>query len=220
MLLFGRQTMSISASTSQSWLPLRQYYMFSLAQPSNNEAVDGLPVVQLSDDAGLVRALITALYPIPFEIPASYDRILALLAAAQKYDMGTVFSSIRSEVGRRKLSTLKGTQVFRAYAIASNSMLIPEMEMAARLSLGLSMTFEDLGVELRLFEGGALRALVPSCQRHSKPHHCPSPAPLDVAVTIIRSYLNWLSFLCSWSHTDSHWPSLHQSLNLDARKPC
>ncbi|KAH9018383.1 hypothetical protein EDB85DRAFT_617587 [Lactarius pseudohatsudake] len=72
--------------------------MFSLAQPSNNEAVDGLPIVQLSDDAELVRALITALYPIPFEIPASYDRILALLAAAQKYDMGTVLSSIRSEV--------------------------------------------------------------------------------------------------------------------------
>ncbi|KAH8985601.1 hypothetical protein EDB86DRAFT_2833019 [Lactarius hatsudake] len=66
-----------------------QRYMFSLAQPSNNEAVDGLPIVQLSDDAELVRALITALYPIPFEIPASYDRTLALLrvAAAQKYDM-------------------------------------------------------------------------------------------------------------------------------------
>ncbi|KAH9036294.1 hypothetical protein EDB84DRAFT_1560956 [Lactarius hengduanensis] len=151
--------------------------MFSLAQPSNNKAVDGLPVVQLSDDAGLVRALITALYPIPFEIPASYDRILALLAAAQKYDMGTVFSSIRSEV-------------FRAYAIASNSMLIPEMEMAARLSLGLSMTFEDLGVELRLFEGGALRALVPSCQRHSKPHHCPSPAPLDAATHTGPRFIN------------------------------
>ncbi|KAH9166767.1 hypothetical protein EDB89DRAFT_2001625 [Lactarius sanguifluus] len=134
--------------------------MFSLAQPSNNEAVNGLPIVQLSDDAELVRALITALYPIPFEIPASYDRILALLAAAQKYDMGTVQSSIRSEVSRRKLSTLKGTQVFRTYAIASNSMLIPEMEMAARLSLGLPMTFEGLGVELRLFEGWALRALV------------------------------------------------------------
>ncbi|KAH9174340.1 hypothetical protein EDB89DRAFT_1952349 [Lactarius sanguifluus] len=134
--------------------------MFSLAQPSNNEAVNGLPIVQLSDDAELVRALITALYPIPFEIPASYDRILALLAAAQKYDMGTVQSSIRSEVSRRKLSTLKGTQVFRTYAIASNSMLIPEMDMAARLSLGLPMTFEDLGVELRLFEGWALRALV------------------------------------------------------------
>ncbi|KAH9018377.1 hypothetical protein EDB85DRAFT_617494 [Lactarius pseudohatsudake] len=35
--------------------------MFSLAQPSKNEAIDGFPIVQLSDDAELVRALITAL---------------------------------------------------------------------------------------------------------------------------------------------------------------
>lgn len=77
---------------------------FSLAQPSN-ETVDVLPIVQLSD-AGLVRALITALYPIPFETvtPTSYYRILALLAAAQKSEMGTVQSSIRAEVGRERLS--------------------------------------------------------------------------------------------------------------------
>ncbi|KAH9023519.1 hypothetical protein EDB84DRAFT_1580438 [Lactarius hengduanensis] len=134
--------------------------IFSLAQPSNHEAVDGFPIVQLSEDAELVRALITALYPIPFEMPASYNRILALLAAAQKYNMDTVQSSIRTEVSRRKLSFLDGTQVFRAYAIASSSRLIPEMDTAARLSLDLPMTFEYLGVELRLFEGWALRALV------------------------------------------------------------
>ncbi|KAH9036296.1 hypothetical protein EDB84DRAFT_1192242 [Lactarius hengduanensis] len=34
------------------------------------------------------------------------------------------------------------------------------MEMAARLSLGLPMTFEYFGAELRLFEGWALHALV------------------------------------------------------------
>ncbi|KAH9174350.1 hypothetical protein EDB89DRAFT_1952399 [Lactarius sanguifluus] len=134
--------------------------MFSLSQPSNNEAVDELPIIQLSEDAELVRALIMALYPIPFEIPASYDRILALLAAAQKYEMGTVLSSIRAEVSHRKLSILNGAQVFRAYAIASSKRLIPEMNMAARLSLDLPMTFQHIGVELRLFEGWALRALV------------------------------------------------------------
>ncbi|KAH9036297.1 hypothetical protein EDB84DRAFT_1192180 [Lactarius hengduanensis] len=79
--------------------------IFSLAQPSN-ETVDVLPIVQLSEGAGLVRALITALYPISFETvtPTSYYRILALLAAAQKYEMGTVQSSIRAEVGRERLS--------------------------------------------------------------------------------------------------------------------
>ena len=85
-------------------------------------------------------------------MPASYDRILALLAAAQKYDMGTIQSLFRAEVSRRKLSNLNGTQVFRAYAIASSSKLIPEMDMAARLSLDLPMTLGYLGEEPRLFE--------------------------------------------------------------------
>ncbi|KAF8267482.1 hypothetical protein EI94DRAFT_1321633 [Lactarius quietus] len=134
--------------------------MFSLSQPSDNEAADGLPIVKLAEDAELVRALITALYPIPSEVPASYDRILGLLAAAQKYDMGAVQSSIRAEVSRRNLSTLDGTQVFRTYAMASRWRLIPEMNMAARLSLDLPMKFEYLGVELRLFEGWELRALI------------------------------------------------------------
>ncbi|KAF8262691.1 hypothetical protein EI94DRAFT_663604 [Lactarius quietus] len=134
--------------------------IFSLPQPSDKEAVDGLPIVKLAEDAEIVRALITTLYPIPSELPTSYDRILALLASAQKYDMGAVQSSIRAEVSRRNLSTFNRSQVFRIYAMASKGRLIPEMNMAARLSLDLPMTFEYLGVELRLFEGWALRALL------------------------------------------------------------
>ena len=134
--------------------------MFSLPQPSDdealNEAVNGLPVVQLTEDAEIVQALITTLYPIPSELPTSYDRILALLAAAQKYDMGAVQSSIRAEASSRKLFPL---DVFYTYAMSSSRRLIPEMNMAARLSLDFPMTFQSLGAELRLFEGWALCAL-------------------------------------------------------------
>jgi hypothetical protein len=133
--------------------------MFALPRPPKNEMVNGLPVVDISEDAELVRSLITILYPIPSEIPASYDRILALLAAAQKYDMGAVQSSIRAEVAHRPPPALDGAQAFRAYAIASNSGLTPEMDMAARFTLDQPMTFEHLGDELRLFEGRALLEL-------------------------------------------------------------
>ncbi|KAH8982484.1 hypothetical protein EDB83DRAFT_1361202 [Lactarius deliciosus] len=162
MLLFGHLTMSIFAFTRRSWLPLRQYSTICFLSPNHltTRLLMGPPIVQLSEDAELVRALITALYPIPFEMPASYNRIVALLAGTQKYNMSTVQSSIRAEVSRRNLSFFDGTQVFRAYAIASSNRPIPEMDMAARLSLGLPMTFEYLGVELRLFEGWALRALI------------------------------------------------------------
>jgi hypothetical protein len=116
-------------------------------------------VVLLSEDAELVRALVTVLYPIPPEIPTSYERVLALLAAAQKYDMSFVLSSIRAEVVRRKLSVPTGALAFRAFAIASSNKLSPEMGAAARLTLDYPLTFEALGDELRPFRGLALREL-------------------------------------------------------------
>ena len=133
--------------------------IFSLPQPSNNEMVDGLPFVRLPEDAELVRALITVLYPIPPEIPTSYERVLALLAAAQKYEMSAVQSSIRAEVIRRELSAPAGAQAFRAYAISFSNKLSPEIGATARLTLDYPLTFETLGDELRLFQGSALREL-------------------------------------------------------------
>jgi hypothetical protein len=131
--------------------------MFSLPQSPNSGIVDGLPVVDISEDAELVRSLVTFLYPVPSEIPTSWDKILALLSAAQKYDMGAVQTYIRGEVARRKV--LDGANAFCVYAIASNSRLIPEMNMAASLTLDSPMTFEHLGRDLRLFERSGLHEL-------------------------------------------------------------
>jgi hypothetical protein len=96
-----------SVLASSSWV-FRD--MFTLPWPQNNEMVNGLPVVDISEDAELVRSLITIIYPIPSEIPASYDRILALLAAAQKYDMGAVQSSIRAEVAQQTATCTRRAQ--------------------------------------------------------------------------------------------------------------
>ena len=134
--------------------------MFLLPQPSDSETIDGLPVVRLPEDGELVRALITVLYPIPPEIPTSYERVLALLAAAQKYDMPAVLSSIRAEVTRRELLSPTGAQAFRAFAIAFSNKLSPEMGATARLTLDYPLTFESLGDELPMFRGSALRELV------------------------------------------------------------
>ena len=73
--------------------------MFSLPQPPDNEVVDGLPVVHLSEDAEVLNSLLTMLYPIPSVMPDSYDKYLMLLAASQKYDMATVQSRIRTNWG-------------------------------------------------------------------------------------------------------------------------
>ena len=144
---------SILASSSQVFRD-----MFLLPQPSN-ELVSGLPVLHMPEDAELVRSLITVLYPIPSEIPAQYDRVLALLAASQKYDMPAVQFSIRAEVNYKNLAVPTGDESFRAYAIASKHRLAAETSTAAIRTLDYSLTFESLGSELQHFEGWALRDL-------------------------------------------------------------
>jgi hypothetical protein len=74
--------------------------MLSLPQPPDEETVDGLAVVQLSEDADLLNCLVSLLYPISPAIPGSYEKVFALLAACQKYDMVSIQSYIRAEVRR------------------------------------------------------------------------------------------------------------------------
>jgi hypothetical protein len=133
--------------------------LLSLPQPSDSETVDGLPVIPFQEDAKVLNSLISMLYPVCPVIPDSYDKVLHLLSACQKYDMVQIQSSIRAEVNRGGFPVPVGTEVFHAYAIASSKGLIPEMEKAARLTLDYPMTFESLGEGLRLFEGSALRDL-------------------------------------------------------------
>jgi hypothetical protein len=70
--------------------------MFSLPQPqtSDEDVVDGLPVVRLSEDAEVLNSLTSMLYPIPSVLPNSYDKVLTLLAASQIRSMTWLASSL------------------------------------------------------------------------------------------------------------------------------
>ncbi len=133
--------------------------MFSLPQPSENEVVDGLPVMRLSEDAEILDSLLTTLYPVPSVVPDSYDKAVELLAACQKYDMAGAQSSIRTEIKSWGPVVLTGMVAYRAYAISSNAKLLPETETFARHTLDFPMTLEYLSDELPLFAGWALRDL-------------------------------------------------------------
>ncbi|KAH8981767.1 hypothetical protein EDB86DRAFT_2760518, partial [Lactarius hatsudake] len=138
--------------------------LFSLSQPPDGEVVKGLSVVQVSEGVELLHSLFTGtvLYPIPFAIPDSYEKTLALLTASQKYNMTMVLSAIRSEIGRQLPTT---EAAFRAYAIACSKQLIPEIETAVHLTLDHPMTFKVIADALPLFEGSALSDLVCFCKR-------------------------------------------------------
>ena len=139
--------------------------LLSLPQPPDSKTIDGLPVVQLPEDAELLRSLVSMLYPVHQVPPKTYDKVLYLLAACQKYDMVPVKTLIRAEVDRGNFPSPVGTEAFGAYAIASSKGLIPEMKNAARLTLDSPMTFETIGEDLRLFDGWALRELARTRKR-------------------------------------------------------
>jgi hypothetical protein len=134
--------------------------LLSLPQPPDDELVDGLPVITLSEDAGLLNILISLLYPVPPVIPSSYEKVFALLAACQKYDMELVQSNIRTAIKLGTFPAPEKSEAFSAYAMASSMGLITEMENAAQLTLGQPMTFESLGEGLRSFKGSALCDLI------------------------------------------------------------
>jgi hypothetical protein len=58
--------------------------LLSLPQPSDGEMVDGLPVVQLSEDSELLNSLVSILYPVRTVIPSSYEKVLYLLATGHQ----------------------------------------------------------------------------------------------------------------------------------------
>jgi len=116
-------------------------------------------MVQLSEDSDILSTLVSMLYPLHPVIPKSYEKVLYLLAACQKYEMAAVQSSIRAEINQGEFPAPKGAEAFSAYVIASGNGLIPEMEKAASQTLDHPMTFEILGEGLRLFDGWVLRDL-------------------------------------------------------------
>ena len=134
--------------------------LLSLPQPPDAEIMDGLPVVALPEDAGLLNSLISLLYPISPMIPDSYQKVFALLAVCQKYEMESVQSIIRAAIKVGTFPAPLKVEGFSAYAIASGMGLVPEAEDAARLTLGQPMTFESLGEGMRSFKGRALCELI------------------------------------------------------------
>ena len=155
--------------------------LLSHSPPSGSELVDGLPVVQLSEDSELLNCLVSILYPVRKVIPTSYEKVLSLLstcqwqyltiyykvlyllAAGQKYDMVSVQSFIRAEVSRGTFPAPSGAEAYSEYAIASAEDLVPEMENAARQTLDHPLTFEMLGKGLEGWAMGDLASFRKRC---------------------------------------------------------
>src|SRR5260221_11953715 len=54
--------------------------LLSLPQPPDGESVDGIPMVQLSEDSDLLNTLVSMLYHLHPVMPKSYEKVLYSLA--------------------------------------------------------------------------------------------------------------------------------------------
>ena len=107
-----------------------------------------LPVVNLPESKETLYSLLTFIFPVTPVLPLTAVNIMELLAAAQKYEMSSVVSSIRNAISRQEPPFLRSETAFQVYFLAQEYGLHHEAVQAARLALHFPMTIEGLGAKL------------------------------------------------------------------------
>ncbi|KAN0141560.1 hypothetical protein V8E53_000022, partial [Lactarius tabidus] len=132
----------------------------SITSGVDNGEEEALPVVKLPESRAILHSLLTFIFPVAPVLPSSTEDTMKLLSVvAQKYKMNSVLT-YRCSVKLGSFPAPFEAESFSAYSNASRMELVPEMESAARLTLGYPMTFESIGEALQSFERRALCDLV------------------------------------------------------------
>lgn len=97
--------------------------------------IDGLPVVNITEDSETLNKLLLFIYPgaRPPKLPTLED-VVAMLEASRKYEMAMV-----AEYAQSALSAFAKTQPLRAFCVAHSFQLKEETTRAAKLCLGIRM---------------------------------------------------------------------------------
>ena len=124
--------------------------MFTAARQGRDESV-----VNLAEDSKTLHRLLTAIYPVDFSIPETFEECLSLIACCQKYQMDSTAAHIRSLL-KEQIRPLFASNPFRAYGIASQYHLQEEALLAARLTLDRHVDFDTCGEDLHYISGADL----------------------------------------------------------------
>ena len=116
--------------------------------PSGEEPGPLPPVVKLPESKATLYSLLTFIFPVAPILPSTTEKIMELLAVAQKYQMDSVLSHIRGAIARQDLPFIRPETALHVYFLAQEHRLRQEAVQAARVTLRLSMTIEDLGDKL------------------------------------------------------------------------
>ena len=111
-----------------------------------------LRVVNIPESKEILYSLFTFIFPVTPVLPPTAEKIMELLAVAQKYEMNSVLSHIRYAISRQDPPFLRLETAFHVYFLAQQYELHQEAVQAARVTLRLPMTIEGLGDKLDFAE--------------------------------------------------------------------
>ncbi|KAH9168372.1 hypothetical protein EDB89DRAFT_2099814 [Lactarius sanguifluus] len=132
----------------------------STSDVANHEEREPLPVVELPESGMILYSLLTFIFPVAPILPSTMEIIMKLLAVAQKYQMDSVLTHIRAHSRQDPpfVASLPETAL-HVYFFAQKYELRQEMVLAARSTLRLSMTLEDVVGKIDFMPGTYLREL-------------------------------------------------------------
>ena len=107
-----------------------------------------LPVVNLPESKETLYNLLTFIFPVTPVLPTTAEKIMELLAVAQKYEMNSVVNHIRGTVALQDPPFLRLETAFHVYFLAQQYGLHREAVQATRITLRFPMTIEGLGEKL------------------------------------------------------------------------
>src|SRR6266702_2912144 len=100
----------------------------------NNEEQEPLPVVELPESKATLYSLLTFISPVVPVLPSTTEKIMELLAVAQKYQMDSVLAHIRGAIARQDPPFLRPETAFHVYFLAQQHELHQEALQAARVT--------------------------------------------------------------------------------------
>jgi hypothetical protein len=123
------------------------------------DSTASLPSVQLSDTDITLSSLLTFILPMLPAPPSTIEQTVVLLSAAQKYEMYSILSRIRTFLSSQDPPFIRPETAFKVYTLAQTYELRLEALQAARSTLTFSFTLEDLEGEFCDTPGVHIREL-------------------------------------------------------------
>ena len=164
---------------------------------ANDEEPEPLPVVDLPESGVTLHSLLTIIFPVVPTLPSTLEKIMELLAVAQKYQMESVLCHIRGVIARKDPPFIRPETAFRIYFLAQQHELHEEAVQSARVTLRMPMVIEDLGDKLEISDmtGAYLHELwkyherIRADLKSGLPAFQSSGLPHDVKILIVSSLI-------------------------------